>query len=105
MSTLSDSRRDVLHETPITTTRLPIVRSAFTTWMKSESPETSTYVPMLGYEWAISMQSAVILTSTLFLIRPVRIPLALVALGEGALVGTKTGSIPAAYREGGSFRN
>ena len=42
------------------------------------------------------MQSAVILTSTLFLIRVVRTPLLNMALAEGALVGTKTGSMPAA---------
>ena len=51
------------------------------------------------------MQSAVILTSTLFLTRKVRIPLAEDACGEGMRVGTKTGSIPAAYREGGSLLN
>ena len=43
--------------------------------MKSESPETRTKVPMLGWEWAISMQSAVILTSTLFLTRVVLVEL------------------------------
>ncbi len=42
VSTLSASRRDVLQEMPTTITFFPMVRRALTTWMKSESPDTST---------------------------------------------------------------
>ena len=47
-STWSAKWREVLHDTPMITTRLPIERRALTTWRKSESPDTSTKVPMLG---------------------------------------------------------
>ena len=71
-STWSAIRREVAQETPTTSTRLPTARRELMTWMKSESPETRTKVLMLGKLWAVSMQSAVILTSTLFLTLTVR---------------------------------